>query len=171
MVLISVWLDAVSNVRLLWSSGGDLLWSLQEAHRQRRRVWIPRIPAVNADVKINVFTVCVGRRPASCPAASHWDTKEPLGRCAAVWTFTEHTWFKNMNVIKPQQRSSWFYWVQSLLEAPLASRMLCFHDNTTRWHDEGRGGCAPSHQGAASGRTSLQPVKTLKSFSLAEGVD
>lgn len=41
-------------------SGGDFLWCLQEAHRQRRRVWIPRIPAVNADNKINLFTVIVG---------------------------------------------------------------------------------------------------------------
>lgn len=39
-------------------SGGDFLWCLQETHRQRRRVWIPRIPAVkNADDKINLFTV------------------------------------------------------------------------------------------------------------------
>lgn len=38
-------------------SGGDLLWCLQEAHRQRRRVWIPRIPAVNADDKIK-FVYC-----------------------------------------------------------------------------------------------------------------
>lgn len=38
-------------------SGWNLLWCLQEAHRQRRRVWIPRVPAVNADDKINLFTV------------------------------------------------------------------------------------------------------------------
>lgn len=40
-------------------SGGNLLRCLQEAHRQRRRVWIPRIPVVNADDKINLFTVIV----------------------------------------------------------------------------------------------------------------